>query len=132
LWSFSVASFLVEEVRTTAQLVLSELQAFYEPDEAASLGGEGIGHIRPVALHAQRAEEVGRRVHAHERISAAYLVGLAGEHLQLDRGRVHGLRHHCHRCRGDEHRKKLPTHLYPLSVLASKLDHTPLSYGNYR
>ena len=72
------------------ELVLAQLQAVDEADEAAVPCLESVGHVRAVAEHLKLVAKARRRVHAHEGIPAAHLVRTARQDRDVD---LVGLRH---------------------------------------
>jgi hypothetical protein len=66
------------------QLVLAQLEAIDEADEAAVPQLEGIGHVRAVPKHLELVAEAGGRVHAHQGIPAAHLIRSARQHRDVD------------------------------------------------
>ena len=65
--------------------VLAQLEPGDQPHQCPVVALEGVGDVVAVALHAQLVEQAARRVDPHQGVAPAHHVGIARQHLEMNR-----------------------------------------------
>ena len=79
--------------------VLAQLEPGDQPHQCPVVALEGVGDVVAVALHPQLVEQAARRVDPHQGVAPAHHVGIARQHLELNRP---GVRRRGRRNRGHQ------------------------------